>query len=441
MQFEAAVCLGAEIQMATTSKLGIALVTVVLGCSSAAGDGSQFPGSGNGGSGAGTGSGGGGGTLNFGGNGNSGGDINPPCGQNDPGTDGDNDGYTVGDGDCNDCSVQMNPGAYDFSGNGIDEDCNGTPDDEPFGCDQGLPIEGNDPMDAAKSLGLCRFAQAGATGKDKSWGVLEARYVFADGSTSSKVPDGMFSCTGNAGQGSPPNALSHGLLPGFGNQVKTREGSSMVALSAGVARSGVNGDSPWGAQMCTKSGTPSGFPTPSNAACPGQQIDDTPIANDPMALELVIRAPTNAKSIAFDFDFYTYEFPVFICSQYNDFFVSLLYSNHPSVPGNKNISFDAQKNPVSVNNGFLEVCKAQKAGGKDFACSLGQGELGGTGFEDHGATGWLQTSSAITPGEEFTIRFAIWDMGDEVLDSTVLIDNFRFDVNEGQNQTVRPPPK
>jgi len=53
----------------------------------------------------------------------------------------------------------------------------------------------------------------------------------------------------------------------------------------------------------------------------------------------------------------------------------------------------------------------------------------------------LQTTASINPGETFTIRFAIWDMGDEVLDSTVLVDNFRFDVNEGTNQTVRPPPK
>ncbi|MBI5536606.1 MAG: putative metal-binding motif-containing protein [Deltaproteobacteria bacterium] len=427
--------------MATTSRLGIALVAVVVGCSSASGD-SIFDKNGGGGSGAGTGKGGGGGTVIIGGgNGGNGGDINPPCGQTDPGGDLDGDGYTVGDGDCNDCSVAMNPGAYDFSGNGVDEDCNGTPDDEPFGCDQGLPIEGNDAMDAAKSLGLCKFAQEGATGKDKTWGVLSARYVFADGATSSKMPDSLYSCTGKGGQGSPPNDLSHGLLPKFGSSVKTREGSSMLVLSSGVAREGVNGDSPGGAQMCTKSGTPSGFPTPSTAACPGQNIDDTPIANDPIAFEMVIRAPTNAKSIAYDFDFYTYEFPVYVCTQYNDFFVGLLYSIHPTVPQNKNVSFDAQKNPVSVNNGFLEVCKAQKAGGKTFGCAQGTGELNGTGFEDHAATGWLQTSAAITPGEEFTIRFAIWDMGDEVLDSTVLIDNFRFDVNEGQNQTVRPPPK
>jgi hypothetical protein len=426
--------------MDTHLRLGFALTLALFSCSSAGGD-AVFNNGGAGGNGASAGAGGGGGSLNLGGNGNSAGNVNPPCDQKDANKDGDGDGWTLGDGDCNDCSTAMNPGAYDFGGNGVDEDCNGTPDDEAFGCDQGLGIAGTDPLDAAKSLGLCRFAESGATGKNKTWGVISASYVFADGTTSSKKPGIFASCTGDGGQGAPPNAESHGLLPSFGSAITPREGASLVALSSGVARSGVQGDSPGGANMCTKSATPSGFPTPSKAACPGQTIADTPVANDPMALELVIRAPTNAKSIAFDFDFYTYEFPGFICSKYNDFFVTLLYSGHPTVPANKNISFDAQKNPVSVNNGFLEVCAPQSAGGKDFACAFGEGELKGTGFEAHAATGWLQTSSAIVPGEEFTLRFAIWDAGDEVLDSTVLIDNFRFDVNEGQNQTVRPPLK
>ena len=368
-------------------------------------------------------------------------DIDPPCSASDPNGDSDGDGYTIADGDCNDCSAKMNPGAYDFFSNNIDEDCNGVADDEPFGCDTGLPIDGSNPLDAARSLGLCRFTSAGVTGAQKTWGVISAAYVFADGSVQSGQPDDPWaSCTGPGGPGSPPNPLSHGVLPKFGT-VMPRQGASMVALSSGVAREGTNGDSPAEAYMCTKSATPSGFPTPSTAACPGTDIDDTPIANDPMALELRIRVPSNAKSLSFDFDFYTYEYPVFICTEYNDFFVALLFSQHPNTPPNRNVSFDKQGNPVSVNNGFLEVCKPGTHGGKFFSCPLGSGELNGTGFEDHAATGWLKTSTAVVPGEEVTLRFAIWDMGDEILDSTVLIDNVEWDVEEGETGTVRPPPK
>ena len=44
-----------------------------------------------------------------------------------------------------------------------------------------------------------------------------------------------------------------------------------------------------------------------------------------------------------------------MCSQYNDFFVSLL-NPIPTGQMDGNISFDKQGNPVSVNNAFVEVC-------------------------------------------------------------------------------------
>ena len=432
--------------LAVPAILGISVGLGLAACS-ADGDGSEFGGSGSGGGGS-SGSGGGtGGVLNTGANAGSGQggvlNVEPPCEQKDPNADADGDGYSTGMGDCNDCTAQMNPGAYDYYGNGVDEDCSGTPDDEPFGCEVGLPIDANNPMDAARSMGLCRTAIDGAQGAERTWGVISAAYVFADGSTNSQKPDDLFfgNCTGPGGQGSPPNPMSHGVLPQFGNDVAPRDGEFMLALSSGVARSGTVGDSPGGAAMCTRSSTPPGFPTPSTAACPNTQIDDTPVANDPAALELRIRAPSNALSLSFDFNFYTYEYPVYICTEYNDFFVALLYSQHANTPANKNVSFDSQGNPVSVNNGFLEVCQPGNHGGKNFPCPLGNGDLAGTGFEGHAATGWLQTKTPIVPGEEFTIRFAVWDMGDEVLDSTVLIDNFKWDVNEGSTGTVRPPPK
>ncbi len=422
------------------------LAAVGAGCSSASG-GSDF---GKGGAGNAPGA---GGILNIdGGAGNgSGGILNttPPCNPADPAADSDGDGWTTQDGDCNDCTAQMNPGAYDYAANGVDEDCNGTPDDEPANCDQGLALDGNNPAEAARAIGLCRFAQAGATGAARTWGVITAAYVFADGSKQSGPPDNWTgNCTGPGGQGSPPNPMAHGVLPRFGTALNPREGSKLLALSSGVAREGINGDSPGGAYMCTQSPTPYGFPTPSTAACPGIPIDDSAVANDPVALELRIRAPSNALSMSFDFDFYTYEFPDFICSNYNDFFVALMFAGSPEIPQNKNISFDSKGNPVSVNNGFLEVCdpgtcasSTNNCNGKYFACGLGKNELGGSGFEARAATGWLQTKAPVIGGEEFTLRFAIWDAGDEVLDSTVLIDNVRWDVTEGKPSTGRPPPK
>ena len=36
------------------------------------------------------------------------------------------------------------------------------------------------------------------------------------------------------------------------------------------------------------------------------------------------------------------------------------------------------------------------------------------------------TKAAIQPGEQFTLDFMIWDAGDGLLDSSVLIDHFQW---------------
>ena len=43
-----------------------------------------------------------------------------------------------------------------------------------------------------------------------------------------------------------------------------------------------------------------------------------------------------------------------------------------------------------------------------------------------GSTGWLTTTAPIAPNEDITLRFVIFDEGDGVLDSSVLIDNFQW---------------
>jgi hypothetical protein len=68
----------------------------------------------------------------------------------------------------------------------------------------------------------------------------------------------------------------------------------------------------------------------------------------------------------------------------------------------------------------------------------------GTGFDNRGnsaATSWLRTNAKVAAGETMKIRFAIWDMGDEAWDSTVLLDNFLWVVDAGKATvgTDRPP--
>ena len=75
-------------------------------------------------------------------------------------------------------------------------------------------------------------------------------------------------------------------------------------------------------------------------------------------------------------------------------------------------------------------------------CPNGTVDLVGTGFDiwsgggnpidDAGATSWLRTTAPITGGEDFTIRFAIWDASDQLSDSTVILDNFQWIIDPTQ---------
>lgn len=428
-----------------TSSISIAVLLLAgVGCSASSssdqggggrGGSSASGGSAAGGSGAFGGSGAGGGLLDAGH-----GDSGSSC-STDPQVDDDGDGFSEAQGDCNDCDPHSNPGAYDVPGNGVDEDCSGGADDEASECDEGLAIEGDDPLDAARAIGLCRAAT------DKSWGVLSAKYVAADGTQGAGYPVECGDLAGgNQVPGTLPHPLSRGILPRFGDVVRPRAGHSLLALSSGIAREGKNHFSPDGEHMCTASYTPDGFPKDS-PSCKVTTAGDHNALN-PMALELELRVPSNAYGFSFDFNFYTFEWPDYICRKYNDFFVALLWSGHASTPVDHNISFDSQGNPVSVNNALVDVCDPSLGqlglGGRIYPCSRGVAELKGTGFEDHAATSWLQTSAAVKPGETIKLRFAVWDMGDENLDSSVLLDHFVWQVEPGDPDAppvTKPAPK
>jgi hypothetical protein len=176
---------------------------------------------------------------------------------------------------------------------------------------------------------------------------------------------------------------------------------------------------------------------------------------DQSALELTVRAPTNALSFSFDSAFLTREFPSYVCDVYNDFFVVL---KEPRAEGaiDANVLLDAHGDPISVNTGLFAVCNPDlqsTSARKRFACEQGPALLKGTGFDTGdpvcgktmvdpggatlrgGSTGWLRTTVPIRGGEVFTLRFAIWDTHDAIIDSTALVDNFRWSVEQPKLET------
>ncbi|MBS2013151.1 MAG: choice-of-anchor L domain-containing protein [Deltaproteobacteria bacterium] len=332
------------------------------------------------------------------------------------------------------------PGAgnWDIPGNNCDDDGDGTVDNPPE-CDDAITPGAATAEDFAKALGIC------ATAAKDGYGVVKAELTRGYGSTQA------------------PNVGQAGVLTKFGNVIKPREGKKLAALSTGYAS---EYDSPGGTQTSFAPGKgwnysgqlPPGFP---KAASGCDQATDT---NDVVNLKLTLKAPKNASGVRFDFNFYSSEWPQYICSEFNDGFLAYLSAKGFNGGKADNISFDSKKNPVSVNNGFFDRCTpnvdigcAPGAKPATSTCPGGVDELRGTGFgvdgkwcdlgplgggqktsTNGGATGWLTSSAPVAAGEEFTIEFMIWDTGDSSLDSLVLLDNFKWAEGEVTVITDRP---
>jgi hypothetical protein len=369
------------------------------------------------------------------------------CNVTDVNADNDKDGWSIAEGDCNDCDPNINPGAIDVwhTGDGGagywgDEDCSGVAGDSAKPCDSGLSLTDVSAADAAKAIELC----ATASSSDKKYGVLSAAYVRADGTP--------FASPG----------VQVGIESGWGPNVNVQGGQNMLVLSSGTARvAGQQGAC--GTESCQYykqangkylAGTaPTGFPQ-NDPDCP-----PTPAIFDDVALQLQIRVPTNATGYSFSFKFYSFEYPDYVCESqgWNDQFVALVTppptgAYVPSGSSAGNVSFDSNNHPVSVNMGYFDVCDPSSS--SSFAkgckssstvtcptlpspyCPLGAGQLKGTGFDTWskspaGATRWLQTQAPATPGSTITVQFTIWDAGNGEYDSTVLIDNFQWNATGG----------
>jgi len=315
--------------------------------------------------------------------------------------------------------------------NNIDDDCNGVIDDGTdlygegtpactyeevyYDCDYEVDPSSKDPYDYAKAMGICKTT----TEDSDEWGLISAKISAPEGTAT-------------------PHATSNGLLSALGNVIRPKEGGLMLGLSSGTvsnpAKDGTGGGT-------NNSGAPAdwykahGNSFPSAGSCPSSGTSGD--VNDAVMLTLKIRTPKAAKSFSFNIYFLTYEYPTYICSIYNDFFIALLDSLHTSPdpalqnPYDKNLAMDAKGNPVGVNlapGGLFTQCV--NVPGKGVTSCVSTEELQGTGFESNGGTGWLTTRGNVKGGEVITLRLAIWDLSDHALDSLILIDNFRWDVAE-----------
>ena len=78
-----------------------------------------------------------------------------------------------------------------------------------------------------------------------------------------------------------------------------------------------------------------------------------PAELDESALEVQIRVPNNVSSLSFESIFYTYEYPNYVCSQYNDFYV-VFKDPKPAGVTDGNIVFDSNGELMARAPQFVE---------------------------------------------------------------------------------------
>src|SRR5262249_28762082 len=83
---------------------------------------------------------------------------------------------------------------------------------------------------------------------------------------------------------------------------------------------------------------PPGFPKPAVGCA---QSD---VVNDVIVARLEVKAPPNVTGIKFDFNFYSGEWPAYICSAFNDGFVAYLSAKGFNNGQPDNMSFDKDNN-------------------------------------------------------------------------------------------------
>lgn len=352
----------------------------------------------------------------------------------------DGDGWTACNGDC--CEVAsaacgadpalVNPGAFEIPADGIDNDCDGVIDNPaPTVCGPGAKLAAVTGTDVVNAMDLCQVTTANAPLPVRRWGVINA---------DERLADGTLPAVGSVAAADLANKQI-AIKTDFGTGgIAPKKGATLVVISSGMARAAA--DPGWvspigGTSFSTSIGFAGAAPplgtylaAHAGKLLPGQCGSTTcPVgngANDSVNIRLVVRVPTNVQGFSYDFRFFSAEYQSFQCTSFNDYFLAMLTSGAAAIPADHQISFDSLNNAVSVNNGFFQDC-----GGNFKNCGLcpfGTGALVGTGFDqvNGGATEWLTTDAPVVPGETMTLELMVFDVSDHIYDTTVLLDNFRW---------------
>jgi hypothetical protein len=135
--------------------------------------------------------------------------------------------------------------------------------------------------------------------------------------------------------------------------------------------------------------------------------------NDKLWMQMTLTVPPGTEGYVFDFAYFSSEFPDWYDTVFNDLFIA--WSTSETFTGN--ITF--------VNDAPLTITSLEDANAFQYKANAPQ--LAGTGFEGHAGTGWFMARGSAASEEDFQVTFFIADMGDSILATGVLLDNFRWE--------------
>ncbi len=313
-----------------------------------------------------------------------------------PNVDSDGDGFSPNQGDCDDTSPLIGPNSVEVASNGRDDDCDGQVDNV-TPCD--TSASGLKTADAVtQAIGLC-----------------DKRFVVS-----------------NTFEG-PSDKAARDIVPALG-VVKALEGSNMAFFSTGNATTSSSYNPQPGTGLAGLfGGNMHDNPVVTLGLPAGTGCGSAPpaVVQDYTEYQVKLTVPFNANSISFNSQFLSAEYPEFVCKGVNDRFLVIMDdgTNPP-----QQIAFDSGMNTISVDNGFFTVCEnSSDHPPQTMHCTKPISGIAGTNYDKlagsvpvGGSTGWLTTTAPVIPGDHITLRFIIFDEGDDIYDSSVLIDNFQW---------------
>ena len=144
----------------------------------------------------------------------------------------------------------------------------------------------------------------------------------------------------------------------------------------------------------------------------------TKSANDILYFQFNVNVPKGTYGYNVDFAYFSEELPEWVNSSFND--MAILWQVSEQYTGNVTFLYDNNNKPqpltvTSLFNNGLVKWQGNAA------------QLANTGFTNDGATDWASVKGPAVPEESLTLAFSVFDKGDTILDTLLIIDNWRWD--------------